>query len=105
MGVTLTGLSYIYCDNMFVINNNQRPESTLKNKNINFFHYAMQESIAMGESLTAHIPTISNLGNMSTNTLLGYKKRGMAEEVLYDVFIDLFIPFVAISTQKSLEQA
>ena len=33
MGVPLSGPSYIYGDNMSVIHNTQRPESTLKKKN------------------------------------------------------------------------
>ena len=40
----------------------------------------------MGELLTSHITTTSNLTYMLTKTLFVKKKRGMVEGVLYDVF-------------------
>ena len=48
MGVPISGLSYIYGDNMLIIHNTQIPESTL-NKNINSICYhAIRESVAIG---------------------------------------------------------
>ncbi len=61
MGVPLTGPSYIYGDNMSVIHNTQRPESTLKMKSNSICYHAVRESVAMGESLTGHIRTEHNL--------------------------------------------
>ena len=48
MGVPLSGPSYIYGDNMSVIHNTQRPESTLKKKNNSIFYHALREAVAMG---------------------------------------------------------
>ena len=86
MGMPLTGPSYIYGDNMVVIHNTQRPESTLKKKNNSIFYHEMGESVAMGESITSHIPTIFNPDDILTKKCFVQKKRGMAEGVLYDVF-------------------
>jgi hypothetical protein len=55
MGVSVSGPSYIYGDNMSVIHNTQWPESTLKKKLNSVCYHAMRESVAMGESLTGHI--------------------------------------------------
>ena len=86
MDVPLTGLSYSYGYNMYVIHNTQRPGSTLKNKNNAVCYHLMRDSVSMVESLTSHIPNIYNLSDMLTKTLFGQKKVGMVEEVLYNVF-------------------
>ena len=86
MGVPLTGPSYIYGDNMSVINNTQRPESTLKKKNNSICYHAMRESVAMGESLTAHIRTNDNLADLLTKVMYGIKRRNLVSKILYDIF-------------------
>ena len=88
MGVPLSGPSYIYGDNMSVIHNTQRPESTLKKKNNSIFYHALREAVAMGECLTKHIPTKDNLSDMMSKVLYGSKKRGIVEGLMYDVNID-----------------
>jgi hypothetical protein len=60
MGVPISGPSFIYGDNMSVIHNTQRPESTLKKKSNQICYHAVRESIAMGESLTGHISSQEN---------------------------------------------
>ena len=75
MGVPLSGPFYIYGDNMSVIHNTQRPESTLKKKNNSIYYHALREDVAMGECLTTHIPTKDNLSDMMTKVLYGSKKR------------------------------
>ena len=57
MGVRISGPKYVYGDNMSVIHNTQRPESTLRKKLNSICYHAVRESLAMGESLTGHIPT------------------------------------------------
>ena len=49
VGVPLSGLSYIYGDNMSVIHNTQRPEYTLKKKNNSFCYQDLREAVAMVE--------------------------------------------------------
>ena len=55
MCVPLPGPTYVYGDNMSVIHNTQRPESTLKKKSNSIAYHACRESVAKGESLTGHI--------------------------------------------------
>ena len=86
MGVGISGPTHIYGDNMSVINNTSKPESTLNKKNNSICYHAMRESVAMGESLTAHIPTRWNLADLLTKVLYGMKRRGMVEGILYDVY-------------------
>ena len=57
MGVPVKGASYVYGDNMSVVNNTSKPESTLKKKSNSICYHAVREAIAMGEALVAHIPT------------------------------------------------
>ena len=86
MDVKLTGISYIYGDNMSVINSTKRPESNLNKKNNPILYHAMRESVAMGESINYQIPTIFNLADMLTKTLFGQKQRSMMEGVMNAVF-------------------
>ena len=45
---------------MSVIQNTQRPEINLRKKSNSNCYHDMRESVAMGESLTTHIPTGEN---------------------------------------------
>jgi hypothetical protein len=47
MGVTLSGPTFVYGDNMPAVHNTQRPESVLKKKSNSFFYHAVLESSAM----------------------------------------------------------
>ena len=49
MGVKMYGPSYIYGDNILVIHNTQRPDSTLKNKRNSIFYHAFHDTVAMGQ--------------------------------------------------------
>ena len=57
MGVPISGPSYIYGDNMSVIHNTLRPESTLKKKSNYIYYIYVFEYVVMGESLTGHVGT------------------------------------------------
>ena len=86
MGVPLSVPSYIYEDNMSVIHNTQRPESTLKKKNNSICYHAFREAVAMDECLNTHIQTKYNLSDMMTKVLYGSKNRRLVEVLMYDVF-------------------
>ena len=49
MGVPLTRPTYIYGDNMSVIYNTSRPESTLKKKINSICYHAVREAVVSGE--------------------------------------------------------
>ena len=74
MGVGISSPSYIYGNNMSVINNTQRPESMLNKKSNLICYHAVRESVAMGESLTGHIGTNKNIGDLATKVLYGQKR-------------------------------
>ena len=69
MGMPLDGPSYIYGDNMSVINNTQQPESVLKKKSNSICSHTIQESMVMGEVLTTHIATGENEADLATKVL------------------------------------
>ena len=69
MGVTIFGPLLIYGNNMSVIHNTQQPESTLKKKSNSIAYHAVRESVAVGESLTGHVGTNSNLADLVTKIL------------------------------------
>ena len=86
MGVGISGPSYIYGDSMSVIHNTQRPESMLKKKSNSICYHAISESVAMGESLTAHIGTNENVGDLAMEVLYGQKRRYMVSQLLYNIY-------------------
>ena len=86
MGVPLSGPTFIYGDNMSVIHNTQRPESTLKKKSNQICYHACRESVAMGESLTGHIDTNSNVADLATKIIPGgQKRRHLVSKLLFDI--------------------
>jgi hypothetical protein len=88
MGVGISGPSYIYGDNMSVIHNTQRQESMLKKKSNSICYHAVRESVAMGESITGHIGTNENVGDLTTKVLHGQKRQYMVSQLLYDIYDD-----------------
>jgi len=86
MGVPIWGPSLIYGDNMSVIHNTQRPESTLKKKSNSVAYHAVRESVAMGESLTGHVSTNCNVADLATKVLYGKKRWGMVTRLLYNIY-------------------
>ena len=89
MGVRLTGPTYVYGDNMSVIHNTQRPESTLKKKSNSICYHAIRESVAMGESLTGHIPSRENQADVATKVIPpGQLREHLVGKLLYDIYDD-----------------
>jgi len=75
MGVPIAGPTFVYGDNMSVIHNTQRPESTLKKKSNAICYHAIRESVAMGELLTCHVPTAMNAADICTKVIPAGQKR------------------------------
>ena len=61
MGVPISSPSYIYGDNMLIIHNTQRPDSTLKKNSNSIFYQNLLGSVSMGESLTVNVGTNKKL--------------------------------------------
>ena len=86
MGVEISGPSYVYCDNMSVVHNTTKPESTLKKKSNQVCYHAVREAIAMGEMLVTHIPTNDNPADIATKLIPGGQKRSrLVDLILYDI--------------------
>ena len=86
MGIPISGPSYVYGDNMSVIKNSSKPESTLNKKSNQICYHAVREAVAMGECLITHIPTGDNLGDLATKLIPGGIKRSrLVDMVLYDI--------------------
>ena len=89
MDVPLTGPSYVYGDNKSAITNSSTPELTfLSKKNNAICYHAIQESVAMGESLLTHIPTGDNHADLLTKVTSGVKHKRLVSGILYDIFDD-----------------
>jgi len=86
MGVPLTGPSFVYGDNMSVIHNTQRPDSTLKKKSNQICYHFVRESQAMGETRTGHVDTNENPADLATKVIHGGQKRHhLTDKLLYDI--------------------
>lgn len=89
MGIPLSGPSFIYGDNMSVIHNTQRPESTLKKKTHQICYHAIRESVAMEESLTGHIDSANNPADLATKVIAGGMKRDhLVGKLLWNIVDD-----------------
>ena len=89
MGVPLDGPSYVYGDNMSVINNTQEPESVLKKKSNSICYHAIREAVAMGEILTTHIATGENVADLATKVIMNRPKRDhLIGKLLFDICDD-----------------
>ena len=60
IGIPLSGTSLINRNNMSVIHNIQRSESAFQKKIYSICYHGIWESVSMGESLTAWVPTGKN---------------------------------------------
>ncbi|KAL7447683.1 hypothetical protein ACHAXS_000066, partial [Conticribra weissflogii] len=74
MGVDIDGATHVYGDNMSIIKNTSMPESTLNKKSNKVCYHAVRESVAMGETLTAHILGAENPADLMTKVLSGSKR-------------------------------
>ena len=86
MGVPMNGLTYVYGNNMSVIYNTSRPESTLRKKRNFICYHAVSEAVASGECLTTHCKTGDNYSDMMTKVIYGQKKRDNISGILYDIW-------------------
>ncbi len=70
---------------MSVIKNTSKPESTLNKKSIAVCYHAVRESVAMGETLMAHIPGAENPTDLMTKVLSGSKHQYLVQNLLHDI--------------------
>ena len=58
----------------------------MKKKSNAICYHAVRESVAMGESLTAHIPSERNVADLLTKFLYGQKRKKIVGEILFDIY-------------------
>jgi hypothetical protein len=75
MGVTLSGPTFVYGDNMYVVHRTQRPEYVLKKKSNSLCYHMVRESATMGESIIGHVPSVDNPDKIFTKVVAGGQKR------------------------------
>ncbi len=88
MGIPIAGPTYVYGDNMSVIQNTQQPESTLKKKNLSVCYHAVCKAVAMGEILTSYVRTKNNFSDFMTKVTYGHKRRHLVGSILFDIYDD-----------------
>jgi hypothetical protein len=85
MGVALSGPTFVYGDNIYVVHNTQRPESVLKKKSNSICYHAIRESAAMEESIIGQVPSVDNPDDICTKVVPGGQKRNhMIRLILHD---------------------
>ena len=86
MGVSIDGPSYVYGDNMSVINNTSKPESCFNKKSNSICYHFIREAVATKERLTTHVPTLRNCSDLLTKCLSGKKRRDLVRGILFDIY-------------------
>ena len=82
MAVEIDGPTYVYGDNMSVIHNTSKPESTLKKKSNQICFHAVREAVAMREMTTTHINTEDNPADLATKVIKSSAQRQRLAEML-----------------------
>jgi hypothetical protein len=86
MGVALSGPTFVYGDNIYVVHNTHRPEYVLKKKSNSIFYHAVCESAAMGESIIGHVPSVYNPADICTKVVpCGQKRNHLICLLLHDL--------------------
>ena len=86
MGIQISGVSYIYGDNISIVNNTSKSESTLKKKCNVTAYQAVHESVAMKESLTGHIRSENNPADLLTKVVTGQWRKDLVSLEFYDMY-------------------
>ncbi|KAL7460633.1 hypothetical protein ACHAXS_001077 [Conticribra weissflogii] len=86
MGVAIDGTTHVYGENMSVIRNTLKPESTLNKKSNVLCFCSVRESAIMGETLTSHIPGTENPADLMTKIFFRSKHQYLMRSLLHDIY-------------------
>ena len=86
MSEPLSGCYYVYGDKMYIIENTQRPELTLRKNSNSICYHAVRESLEMGDTKIAHISTHDNSFDLLIKVLYGAKRKKFFSKLLYDIY-------------------
>ncbi len=84
---------HIYGDNMSVIKNNSDSESTLNKKSNAVCYHAVRESVAMGETFTAHMSDAENPADLMKKVLSGSKHKYLVQNLLHHIYNNDIHPY------------
>ena len=83
MGIPLEEATHVLVDNMSVVYNTTRPESTLKKKSNSISYHYVRESAAAAEIKISHVESSENVSDMLTKLQTGPERKRLAQMVLY----------------------
>ena len=84
-GVPILGPTILLCDNMSVVHNGTRPESTLKKKHNSISFHKLRESVAAGYVELHKVHTSENLADLLTKILSGVTTANLVANILVKV--------------------
>ncbi|KAL7460062.1 hypothetical protein ACHAXS_000530 [Conticribra weissflogii] len=87
MGIAIDGATHVYRDNMSIIKNTSKPESTLNKKSNAVYYNTARKSASMGETLMVQIPGAENPADLMTIVLSGSKCQYLVQNLLHDIYI------------------
>ena len=102
MGIPISSHSYIYGNNMSVVNNTSRPESVLRKKSNLVCYHVVHESVVVGESLVEHIPSKENVTDLMTKAL--YVQRGDIWSVIFFMIFIMSISYQCSQTRLHMHK-
>ena len=83
MGVPILGPAEVRCDNMSVVYNTTRPESTLKKKSEAIAYNYVRERAAMGVLQVYYVKSTENLADCLTKLQTGATRLGLCKHFLH----------------------
>lgn len=83
MGIPIDGPAHVKADNMSMVNNSSKPESTLKKKSNSIAYHYVRERAAADVIRVSYEPTVTNIADMLTKVQPGPVRKKFAEMVLY----------------------
>ena len=83
MGIPLEGATHVLVDNMSVVYNTTRPESTLKKKSNSIAYHYVHESAAAAEIQISHVESSENVSDMLTKLQTGPERKRLSQMVLH----------------------
>ena len=87
MGIPVEEPTYLYGDNMSVLNNTSKPESTLKKKSNSIAYHLVRESVAMDEMRTGYVKSDDNPADLMTKVLpRGERRERLLRMILCDIY-------------------
>ena len=83
-GVPVDEPATVYCDNMSVVHNAQRPESVLKKKHNAISYHKIRETVAAGIVTIYKIDSQLNVSDLLTKCLSGVKTEFHTKHILFN---------------------